>query len=187
MSPRAIETLRHEHRLMSRRLDILEGQLDLLELNLEADCGLLLRITDYFRSYPYLYHHPKEELLLRTLVEIAPDAASELFGMTSEHRQSTQELVGLSHALTTMLMESGGARARFHACAMAFIASARRHMRWEEKRFFVIAAQHLSAADWIRIEAKFARFQTPAQGCVAPIKFHRLTPGLHAAPDLAAA
>ena len=133
--PRALDVLRQEHRQMSQRLNLLEGQLDLLELNLETNSELLLQITGFFRSYPDLYHHPKEELLLARLAEVAPEAARELFGIPSEHQKAALELVGLSHALKSMLREPERARERFHAAAKTFADNERRHMRWEEKCF----------------------------------------------------
>ncbi len=172
---------------MARRLDLFEGQLDLLELNLETSSELLIQITEFFRSYPDLYHHPKEELLLARLTEVAPNAASELFSIPSEHQQAALALVEVSHALKTMLEQPENARARFHAAAKAFIANERRHMRWEEKRFFVVSLQHLATPDWDVIEAKFDLLRDPAAKRETPIPFHRLASAPHAPPDLEAA
>lgn len=171
MMPHALEVLRQEHRQMSRLLDLLERQLDLMATGAAPDTELLTEICDYFRSFPDLYHHPKEELIIRRLLERDAPGASELAVLTGEHEDGSQDLSRLSRALVDMLMEPETRRSAFESTARAFLDSERRHMAWEDGRFFEIAESGLDASDWSEIDAKIGRLKYPAFERAAEARF----------------
>lgn len=146
---------------MAKLLDLLERQTDLLEQRREPDCELLTEIADYFRSFPDLYHHPKEELIIDYLEARKAPHVEELFHLRAEHEEGSQELSRLSRALVGLLMEPEKGRAAFLATARTFLSDERRHMAWEEERFFEIAEVGLGPGDWSEIETKIGRLRYP--------------------------
>lgn len=160
---------------MSRQLTLLEGQLDLLELRLEADSDLLVRLTGFFDSFFGASHHAREELLLKLLAKRSPDMAAEFAVLASEHDASARELGELSTALDDLIAEPRRAAGRFHAIATSFLRNERLHMAREERHFFPAAARMLSLKDWKDVEMRFAGV-APANDTVTPARYHRMTP-----------
>lgn len=177
MLPHPLEVLRIEHREMRRYLDLLERQVDLIEQRREADTELLMEIADYFRTYPDLYHHPKEDLILRHMEARDPTAAAPFGRLDDEHEMGGQALVRVSRALVAMLLEPEAGRVAFLHCAKDFIEGERRHIAWEDSRFFEAAEATLEPADWLEIDRKIARLTFPGFEHAMRAGHSRLTHG----------
>lgn len=156
---------------MAKVLDLLERQIGLLEQGREPDGELLTEITDYFRSFPDLYHHPKEELIIDCLEARQAPHVEELFHLRTEHAEGSQELSRLCRALVGFLMEPEKGRAALLAIARTFLSDERRHIAWEEERFFEIAEVGLGPDDWSEIEVKIGRLRYPVFGREAMSRF----------------
>jgi len=174
MAPYPIEVLRQEHRKMARLLDMLERQLDLLANDRLPDYELLTEIADFLRTFPDLYHHPKEDLIVRTVAGRSREAGAELRLLEAEHEEGSRELVRFSRALIDMLMEPESRRERFIKVASAFLNHERRHMAWEEAHFFELAETHLTDQDWAMIGAKFRRLVDPCFERESQFRFERV-------------
>lgn len=174
MVPRALEALRQDHRHMTQLLDLLGRQIDLVTAAREADTELLFEIADYFRSYPDLYHHPKEDLIARQLAVRVPAAAAELAHLEAEHEDGSHDLTRFCHALVNFSMEPDAGCARFLEASRTFLENERRHLAWEEERFFPTAEITLTAEDWAAIDAKIAMLAVPAVERDARARFSRL-------------
>ena len=161
MAPRALESLRQDHRYMQKLLDLLGRQINLVAEDREPDSEILFEIADYFRSYPDLYHHPKEDLIAHMLMARLPAAADELGGLDAEHEEGSHELIRFCHSLVDFSMDPEKAREPFLAAARAFHDHERRHMAWEEERFFATAEHALLNEDWAEIDARLARLKVP--------------------------
>jgi hemerythrin-like domain-containing protein len=174
LTPRPLAILREEHRQMARLLDLLERQIDLTDKGLEPDSELLIEIADYFRSFPDLYHHPKEELIIDYLEARKAPRADELAHLRDEHEECSRELSRFCRAVVDLLIEPQKGRAAFARVAHAFLSGERRHMAWEEERFFEIAEVGLGPDDWAEIEAKIGRLRYPAFEREALSRFNTL-------------
>lgn len=174
MAPHPIEVLRVEHRKIARLLDLLERQLTLLENERLPDYELLTEIADFLRTFPDLYHHPKEDLIVRAIAARDREAGMELRLLEAEHEEGSRDLQRFSRALIDMLMEPETRRERFLDVAKAFLAHERRHMAWEEGRFFDLAEAHLTNADWAEIETKFERLSDPCFERESQFRFDRV-------------
>ncbi len=177
MAPRALETLRQDHRQMTKLLDLLGRQIDLVSEKRQADTELLFEIADYFRSYPDLYHHPKEDLIVRQLAVRVPAAVEELASLEAEHEAGSHDLIRFCHALVNFSMEPGAEadRARFLAASRTFLDNERRHLAWEEERFFPTAEITLTSEDWAAIDKKIALLAVPEFERDARARFSRLS------------
>lgn len=67
-----IDTLREEHRKMSRLLDALEHQIAVFERAGKPDYDVIRGIADYFLEYPDSCHHRKEDVIFEFLCERYP-------------------------------------------------------------------------------------------------------------------
>lgn len=156
MTSRALDILHQEHRLIARMLDLLERQIVLLEQGREADTDVLKEIIDYFRTFPDVYHHPKEDLIVRYITRRDASAGALLSSLADEHAAGSSDLVDLTRALVDMLLEPEHRTAHFVDLARHFVDSERRHMAWEDGNLFEIAAQTLTESDLAEIERRFA-------------------------------
>lgn len=162
MTANTIETLRGEHRDMQKLLDLLAHQIELMAEGRRPDFELLTEIVDYFRSYPDLYHHSKEELVARELLAHEKEHAAIVQRLEQEHKQCDAQLARLSRALVSMLMEpQGHQRELFQTAANEFLEHERAHITWEDTEFFNLAEQELSDEAWHRIDDKVARLSLP--------------------------
>jgi len=174
MSSNALDQLRAEHRYMSKLLELLEHQVELVAYDRQPDGELLLEICEYFACIPDLVHHPKEDVLLRQIVVRNSVAAHPLLGLESEHEEGGRELKRLLRAAVRLLLGAEGAVDRFLSAALAFIRVERTHMAWEERNLFEIAERVLSPEDWAEIERSVRCFTGAKEGREEPSRFHRL-------------
>jgi hemerythrin-like domain-containing protein len=157
----AIQTLRSEHKTMARMLNLLERQIALFEQADRPDYDLLQEIIDYFLTYPDLYHHPKESLILDALRRKSPESAAPVGDIDNEHAVISERLHNFAHAVVEVLMEAEVSRDAFLELARNFFDEQRRHMIMEEKVFFPAALKALSKEDWKKIDKKVSRFSDP--------------------------
>lgn len=174
MTCRALDVLHQEHRAIARMLDLLDRQVVLLENRLEADIDVLKEVIDYFRTFPDVYHHPKEDLIVRCIARRDPASGDLLSSLADEHEAGSKDLADLSRALVAMLLEPERETPRFVDLARGFIASERRHMAWEDGNFFDIAAASLTNDDWADIERRIVRLGEPRFEHLARERFQHI-------------
>jgi len=174
MSSNALDQLRAEHRYMSKLLEFLEHQVELVAYDRQPDGELLLEICEYFACIPDLVHHPKEDVLLRQIVARNAVAAHPLLGLESEHEEGGRELKRLLRAAVRLLLGAEDAADRFLSAALAFIRIERTHMAWEQRNLFEIAERVLLPEDWAEIDGRLRCFTRTKREREEPSRFHRL-------------
>lgn len=87
-----LDIIRDEHHSMSRLLALLEDQVELFENGSVPDYDLMREIIEYFLTFPDLFHHPKENLILAQLRQRAPDLALKVGDLEAEHATISGEL-----------------------------------------------------------------------------------------------
>ena len=166
-----MKILRNEHRSIAFLLDLLERQADLLEKTGQPDLQLIIEIIDYFRSFPDLHHHPKEDLVLRKLRERAEGLDAEFFRLDGDHEQLSEDLHAFSRTATVLITDpSPMTRSNFLFSARSFIERERKHMTMEEQYFFPAAERWLTEEDWDEIDEVVNQFVDPM---LAPHTVHR--------------
>ncbi len=161
MVPRVLEGLRSEHRTMRKLLEMLQRQIELVADDRQPNGELLLEIVEYFRSYPELFHNPKEELVLRQVIARHPAAADLLSQLEVAQERSNHELGRFSRAVVRLLIEPEDAQDRFLSAALAFLESERQLIAWEDERLFSLAEQRLNENDWADIELSLSGLDGP--------------------------
>ncbi len=166
-----LDILRNEHRNIAALLDLLALQADLLERRGQPDLKLITEITDYFRSFPDMYHHPKEDMVLGRLRERVAALEPAIAELESEHEALSDELHILSRAVVALLTDPCPAtRADFVQLAHTFVERERHHMAMEERFLFPAAERSLTAEDWLEIDEVVGQFSDPIS---APDVRHR--------------
>jgi hemerythrin-like domain-containing protein len=177
-----MDDLLQEHRTIAKLLDLLERQLGLLEKSETPNYELMLQILDYFRSFPDLYHHPKEDLVFRRLAERDPEQAAQFGDLEAEHQHCSDRLNAFSRAIVVALFEAETPRT-FIGPARNFIDNERCHMASEEKTLFPAAIRCLTDDDWAEIDVRSARFKDPLSEEHTGDRLNLLRSELMKAPD----
>lgn len=149
-----LDMIQDEHLSMSRLLGRLDRQIELFENGLAADYDLMSEIIEYFLTFPDLFHHPKESLILAKLRQRTPELALRVGDLDAEHEAMSGELHDFAHALANVLLEVEMPRDCFAKMARSFIARERKHMSDEEEVFFPVVQAGLTEEDWDDIAAK---------------------------------
>jgi len=169
-------TLRDEHRSIAYLLDLLERQADLIEKTGVPNLPLVVEIVDYFRSFPDMHHHPKEDLVLRRLCKRAEGLDADFFGLEDEHEHLSDELHVFSRTVTTLMTDPCEVtRSAFILTARSFIERERQHMAKEERYFFPAAEHWLTDEDWREIDEAVSQFVDPMWEPDTGYRFRHLT------------
>ena len=167
---------------------MLERQTELIEKSGAPNLQLIVEIVDYFRSFPDMHHHPKEDLVLRKLRERAPGFDDEFFGLDDDHDQLSDELHGFSKTVSTLLVDPNPmTRSAFILTARSFIQREREHIAMEERFFFPAAERWLTEADWAEIDSAIVQFDDPMNAPGVGQRFVQIAKHLDAWRDTDAA
>ncbi len=159
-----IRVLRREHSNITKLLNALERQIIVFDQAGVPDYDIIDGVIDYLLSYPDLYHHPKEELVLAKLRERDPAAAAAVGDLKHEHEElasRAREFAAGVRAAVEHAEAPGGALGQW---ALDFIGLQMRHLEQEEKVFFAESLNALTAEDWTELEMKMTDEDDPLFG-----------------------
>jgi hemerythrin-like domain-containing protein len=142
--PAILEQLQIDHRNMRQLLRVLEEEMDAQH----PDFDLLRQIVDYSLNYPDLIHHPREERLLRRLLERDPASRAVVGCLTADHEQIAQLTQRFAAGLHNVEHDVEVPRAWFRALADEYLARMREHMELEETKFFPQLLAVFEDEDW---------------------------------------
>lgn len=159
-----IETLRQEHRNITRLLDALQHEIDVFARAGDADYDVIRGIADYFLDYPDTCHHPKEDVIFDRLRKRRPQDSVSIDDLVGEHRQIHERARWFRDTVQALLSGSDVARDTVVDAARIFIEAQRRHLAMEEDRFFPLAESKLTEEDWSDIADEIAEERDPLFG-----------------------
>lgn len=159
-----IRVLRHEHGNITRLLKALERQIAVFNQAGEPDHDIIEGVIDYLLSYPDLYHHPKEELVLATLRGRDPAAATAVGDLRQEHEELASRAREFAATVRAALEDAEIPTESLMQSTQDFITLQTRHLNREEKVFFPAALSALTAEDWARLETKMTDEDDPLFG-----------------------
>ena len=157
-----IGPLMHEHRLIERLLDLVEGEVRGIEAGRKPDSRFIDQAVDFFRTYADRCHHGKEEDILFRELAKKP--------LSAEERQVLVELVDehvQGRALVRAIDETNRAVARCeHAASVATLLPLLRkliafypvHIAKEDKHFFFPIMRHFTRAEMDAMLKEFEEF-----------------------------
>jgi hemerythrin-like domain-containing protein len=152
--PIIIETLREEHRNITKLLDVLEREIELAAVASDPDWDVLNGIANYFCEYPDRCHHPKEDTIFERLQAKFPEEARSIGDLLREHRDVRLRVQRFRGHIQSIFLEDVLPREELIGSARAFIDAERRHMMKEQNIFFPAAEKLLVEEDWKWIESQ---------------------------------
>lgn len=173
----AIRIISNEHARTWKLLNLIDELRQMMDCDdLSPDPVLFTAIFDYIEQFSDQMHHPKEDrYLFATLLERAPDAARGVIDeLQREHRGTDRILSQLRNGLHDCVADFDGQRQAFSQQLRDYSQSVRDHINKEEGVVIPLARQHLTEADWERINQAFAENQDPLFGDAAEERFRNL-------------
>ncbi len=171
---KAVEALKHEHRVIEHGLLVLEAIADRLERGEAVPRERVASLLEFFRDFADQCHHAKEEGLLFPELEAKgiPREGGPVGVMLEEHEQGRSYQQKLREALARL--EEAQARQTFIEAARGYAALLREHIHKEDGVLFPLAEQALSEADDEKLVAGFERHEREHMGEGAHERLHSL-------------
>ena len=156
----ATDELRHEHVLILKLMEALEGATNRLIAGLEVPLYDLDAMVEAIKAFADSCHHGKEEELLFPAMHAAGMAthAGPIAIMLAEHEKGRVFVRGMSKALTEMQNNLTG-KADFIQNATGYIVLLRNHILKENNILFQMAEQMLSEAEHTRLKVAFEEIE----------------------------
>lgn len=160
-----MRALRNDHRNLSRLMDLLTEQLDIIQGEGKPDFELIMDVVEYVDTYPDLVHHPREDALFERYLERYDDGLrGSIEVLMEEHRHLRDLTSALRMSVDGVLHDSPLEREAFIGQLAAFIARQRRHIDMEEGEVFPALEQRLSEEDWQAAEERVPAKADPLFG-----------------------
>ncbi len=156
--------LHEEHKNIAKLLNALEYQLGVFESGRRPDYDVLDAIADYFVGFPDRYHHPKEDLIYKSMGARKPELVGKMNDLEATHAKIGEQARQFRDAVSEVLLEAEVPRDAFIGLTRQFLHDQRHHMEAEEKHFFPLALQTLTPGDWAEIDKKAGQEQDPVFG-----------------------
>src|SRR5208337_2664211 len=100
-----IERLSREHRDIEKLLAVLERELEIFDRRDRPNYEVIRAIISYFKVYPQIYHHPREDLVFAKLRSRDPAAAAKVGDLAREHQSGAERLHRVAQAVDSMLAD----------------------------------------------------------------------------------
>jgi len=159
-----IEVLCQEHRNIEKLLLVLEQELNVFDHGNRPDYEVMLAVIDYFRKYPDVCHHPKEDIVFEKFTARDPVGAAAIGDLKAEHRAMAARLRQVADAVERVLNDQILPRQAVDDIVREFIDRERQHIATEERTVFPAVVRALRPEDWADIARKIAdRYGPPSQ------------------------
>lgn len=172
----AISIIKREHRNLNAVLFTLEGLVNEIgEHGKSVDFTVFHGIAYYLDTFLDRYHHPKETSFLFPAVRSkCPDAGPVLDELGRQHAEGEQLLLRLLKSLSAYEFLGEAGFEAFRRAVMVYVEFERNHARAEEQQVLPLAIQHLTDADWSRINSVFEDHHDPLFGDQPEAEFRDL-------------
>jgi hemerythrin-like domain-containing protein len=160
--PDILRALSEEHIYQLRVVKLLEKQVAALNQRQQPDYEVMHGVMRYMTNYPDRFHHPKEDLVFRKVMQRDPSSRPQVKQLLKEHQLIIAKGAELLAVIDRCRAEPGKADTyALRKSAHAYIGSLRRHMDVEMLRIFPRAQQVLRAADWAEVDARMKPILDP--------------------------
>lgn len=149
-----VQQLREEHANMARLLNVFERQLDLYRSSGQPDYDILQGLVDYFLDYPDSCHHPKEDLIVRKMLEQGTDRAKPLKGLADQHQELAALTRRFADVVRLLLEDEEFPRDRFLDSGHEFLDAQRHHMQMENEYFLPLVETVLGPEQLAELDAE---------------------------------
>jgi hemerythrin-like domain-containing protein len=137
-----------EHVYFGHLLELMRRQLDLLHRGERPNYQLMLDAISYLRDYSDQYHHPREDVAFKRLLDRCPDMETVLARLHQEHRVIANAGERLREVLEAALQDSVVPRGELEVALATYLVYYGNHIAQEEEDVLTRAAQSLTSEDW---------------------------------------
>ncbi|MGE0312105.1 MAG: hemerythrin domain-containing protein [Lautropia sp.] len=163
-----------EHAKFGRLLALFERQLDAFHDGGDPDYGLMTDIVEYLQGYGDAFHHPREDVGFRHLLEKEPGARLVVERLLQEHRVIAQAGTALLERLHRIDADAMVARADLEQAAATYLVYYRHHLMKEESEVLPQIGRVFSEADWQQVGRDLEAAADPLFGDQVEARFARL-------------
>ena len=144
--------LHNEHKYMSKLLNVLLEQMELIDKGETPDLAIMNDVARYMSEYSDNFHHPKEDIIYKKFSECHDSHKAEVVNLLIDHEAANKKtetlLVSIRHAQQNTSRDS---LKILRLRCEDYIASMSRHMDLEESQVFPRVLEVLSDEDWAEI------------------------------------
>ena len=140
-----------DHGNFARLLDLLEQQLDAFQTGKQVDYELMRLTVYYLRHYPDRFHHPREDVAFRRLVQRDPQLRSDVEWCIREHALIAEAGEKLLNFLNQVIAGDEVGPKGLKAAAATYLAYYRHHLAVEEHQIIPRAVELLRPDDWAAV------------------------------------
>ncbi|MBA1146388.1 hemerythrin domain-containing protein [Ectothiorhodospiraceae bacterium WFHF3C12] len=148
-----IRDLRAEHTYMSEVLDLIEAQLDRIEAGEPPDYELLQDAVYFMTEYPDLFHHPRENLVYRRMMQRHRKHRSSVRALEKDHARLGALGLAFREVVEDTVEDVPVERSALLARGREYLDAQRGHIADEETRIFPMVEEVLNDADWRAIDS----------------------------------
>ena len=159
-----LDQLKTDHVNISKLLCILEKQIQSLQDGNKSEEPMLIirEILDYMQQYPSVCHHPREEVLIDTLVDLIDDADQPTIDKINRIKIEHTNLEQLSPELYQQVhLSVRSSYAGMIEQIKVFLDYFYKHVQLEERFLFPLALELFSDEDWLEMDAHFTDVSDP--------------------------
>lgn len=169
-----LQKLHNDHINFDKLLNVLEGQLHLLEDCEVSDLDTALDAVRYMKEYPDHVHHPMENIIFRYFLEHYDPAHERIHDLLLEHDDMPLLTDRLFEALQNAL--AGVPQEREELCKILgeYISIQRKHIDREEAHVYPLLDSRLDKEDWQQIDRGIAKVEDPLFGKDVHESYQRL-------------
>lgn len=168
-----IDQLNQEHLNVTRLLNLLEREIDAIRAG-KANYEIMQDVMHYMTHHPDLFHHPKEDLVFRHLIQRDRNIRDVLEKQLDEHRALIDTGQKFVEVLSRIESDVTGLEADIEESGRHYIGDLRRHMDIEEGKIFPLARLLLTERDWTAIDEKIGQLDDPLFGQAISDEYRRL-------------
>ncbi len=163
-----------EHAKFGRLLVLFEKQIDAFHDGGDPDYGLMTDIVEYLQGYGDAFHHPREDVGFRHLLEKDPGARLVVERLLQEHRVIAQAGRTLLEKLHQIDADAMLARGDLEQAAATYLVYYRHHLIKEESDVLPHIGRLFDDADWKRVGEDLEAAIDPLFGDQVGARFARL-------------
>jgi len=150
-----IQQWKTEHANYRRLLDLLETLTQRFSGSDRPEYELMSDIIYYMTQYPDRFHHPREDIAFKALVERDSEAQRLVDEVAGQHVDIAQSGATLSADLSAAAADAMIARATIETAVHDYVTVLRKHMDQEEREIFPRLASTLKDSDWFIVDSAF--------------------------------
>lgn len=160
----ALRIISDEHRSLAALLHAIRFMLkEAMAGRLTPDVKLFEAMVHYLDAYAEQRHHPKEDLLFGYLAQRTTEGAAALATLGAQHAAAAERIATLQQALAGFVADPAQLPV-FSAAFDHYADFYRGHMMLEEDTVLPLIRQHLTAEDWVAVNAAFVAEQHAKSG-----------------------